>query len=384
MKIFYAVVLVAVAVACQRPDSEPVKKPSGPVWAEISWNSIADSCTFVLVDNFLDKKKGTFWASPGNAGNDSEFIYWQQAHALDVLVWSYERIKDSNPELAAEYRRYFELWFDNDANNYNDSRESDGVHGGFYNAYTDDMCWICLTMMHLSEALGDDKYATVAKAVYDNYIIPRKVAGGGLPWTNEEGKTGQNACTNSPGCLLAAKLYVRFQEERYLDDALELYSFMYNKRLSSDFRVEEPPLTYTQGTFGEACRQLYHITGDRKYMDVAERVLQYAFVSDRCTTDGLLRSEGESVDQSIFKAVLIPYAVNYCLDEKGIKTIRDNLKNLIETNAKALNRSLERSAWPQMYANYYWGKPFDRSKMASMGAQTSGASLMEGIARLKK
>ena len=62
---FYAVVLAAVAVACQRPDSEPVKKPSGPVWAEISWNSIADSCTFVLVDNFLDKKKGDILGFPG-------------------------------------------------------------------------------------------------------------------------------------------------------------------------------------------------------------------------------------------------------------------------------------------------------------------------------
>ncbi|MCS3198390.1 glycoside hydrolase family 76 protein [Bacteroides thetaiotaomicron] len=40
--------------------------------------------------------------------------------------------------------------------------------------------------------------------------------------------------------------------------------------------MEEPPLTYTQGTFGEACRQLYHITQESKYMDKAKQVINYA------------------------------------------------------------------------------------------------------------
>ena len=51
-------------------------------------------------------------------------IYWQQAHALDVLIYSYARIKDSNPSLASKYLEYFGKWYDNDANNYNNSHDS--------------------------------------------------------------------------------------------------------------------------------------------------------------------------------------------------------------------------------------------------------------------
>ncbi len=32
---------------------------------------------------------------------------WQQAHAMDVVIYSYKRIKDTNKQLAATYRTYF-------------------------------------------------------------------------------------------------------------------------------------------------------------------------------------------------------------------------------------------------------------------------------------
>ncbi|MCS2585412.1 hypothetical protein SFC43_24210 [Bacteroides sp. CR5/BHMF/2] len=43
---------------------------------------------------------------------------------------------------------------------------------------------------------------------------------------------------------------------------------------------------------------------------------------------------------------------------------------------------MDRSLYPEMYCNYYWGKVFPSGDIASMGAQTSGASLMEGVARM--
>ncbi|MCS2683056.1 hypothetical protein NXV81_29730 [Bacteroides ovatus] len=38
-----------------------------------------------------------------------------------------------------------------------------------------------------------------------------------------------------------------------------------------------------------------------------------------------MRNEGQSMDQSIFKAVLIPYIVNLALDEAANSTLRQNL-----------------------------------------------------------
>ena len=133
---------------------------------------LADSCTYVLIEQFMDKTKGTFWVSPKNiSGNSANaYIYWQQAHAIDAVLYSYERIKDSNPTLAATYKEYFEKWFRNHGNNYHHD-SSDPT--GFSNPYTDDMCWIGLTLLRMSEVLGDNKFADTAKKLYDSYIITR-------------------------------------------------------------------------------------------------------------------------------------------------------------------------------------------------------------------
>ena len=299
---------------------------------------------------------------------------------MDVIVYAYERIKNKNPELADTYENYFRLWLKNKANNYNHDKNDET---GFLNSFTDDMCWICLTLIHMSEATGDDIYINMAKTVYDTHIITRArtdAKGTGLPWkSNDESR---NTCTNSPGCLIAAKLYKKYGTENYLNDAKMLYDYIVKNLLKGDGRVEEPPLTYTQGTFGEACRQLYHITQERQYMRKAEEVINYTMTSDRCLQNWILRDEGTSMDGSIFKAVFIPYAVNLALDEKASDYVKKRIILFLQDNATVLWNNLDRSLYPEMYCNYYWGKVFPSGDIASMGAQTSGASLMEGVARM--
>ena len=361
------------------PDPE---QPSG----KSAWAELADSCTFVLVDNFLNKKTGTFWSTPNDIEKSSTYIYWQQAHALDVILYSYQRIKDSDQEKAAVFLDYINKWYENDANNYNNSKDREGDYGGFYNDYTDDMCWICLTLIRMTEFTGDDKFITTAKDVFDKYIWPRATEspkGISLPWTTyDQDKNNKNACTNAPACLTAVLLYNKYKTTSYLDIAKKLYDFNI-KNMPDAERVEEPPLTYTQGTFGEACRQLFHVTGEKKYMDKAGKVLYYAATSNRTTdtSSGLLRHEGTSMDQSLFKAVYIPYAVNYVLDDKADSYTARAIKEKLLHNATALSRNLDRRMYPRMYADYFWGTTFTQGT-ASMGAQASGASLMEGVARM--
>lgn len=358
-------------------DDKPDTKP---------WAALADSCTTVLIDNFMNKNTGTFWSTPNDIKGETTYIYWQQAHAMDVVIWSYRRIKKSDPELAKKYLGYMRKWVANDANNYNNDRDNEGDYGEFYNDFTDDMCWICLTLINMSKATGEMSYLQTAKDVYDNYIWPRAVTdakGTGLPWKgSDRNPNSRNACTNAPGCLVAALLYNEYKGD-YLDKAITLYDYCI-ANMPDEERVEEPPLTYTQGTFGEACRQLYKITKEQKYMTKAGQVLLYAFQSNRCTNTEMrvLRHEGESMDQSIFKAVLIPYAVNYVLDEDAAPYTSRVLKELLYNNAEVLSKNLNRKLYPRMYAGYFWGEKFNGT-VASMGAQTSGASLMEGVARLE-
>ncbi len=342
-----------------------------------NYASKADSLTSALISQFMNTTKGTFWTTPQHSNEDTRYIYWQQAHAIDVVIYGYQRHKEDNITLATKYRQYMTRWYNNHGNNYS------GGSTSFENPFTDDMCWIGLSLMRLSEALGVATYSNTAKRLFDNAIITRgqeDERGFWLPWNNSG--TGPNACTESPACLLALKLYLKTNEEKYLDYAKKLYTFMINNIAKADGRVEDPPLTYTQGTFAEACRVLYHVTGETIYKTKAQLYINYAFTSDRCTSNGLLRDEGSSMDQSLFKAVLIPYAVNYVLDESMTLVSRRNLVSYLQTNANALWKNLDKEAFPAMYCPYYWGKAYDPSKDASMGAMVSGASLLENICRM--
>ncbi|MCR4920757.1 MAG: alpha-1,6-mannanase [Bacteroidaceae bacterium] len=344
------------------------------------YSTKADSLTHVLIEQFMNKTKGTFYSTPKDIEHSSQYIYWQQAHAIDVLAYGYERHKGDDTSLANAYRIYMQRWVTNKANNYS------GGATGFENPFTDDMCWICLALLHISEVTGTKAYATTAKRLFDNAIIKRakedeETGGLWLPWNTDAG-SGPNACTQSPACLAAAKLFILYEDSTYLDYAEKLYNYTIKKICKSDGRVEEPPLTYTQGTFGEACRMLFHITGRTTYKLNAGTYINYAFTNGRCTSNGLLRHEGTSMDQSLFKAVLIPYAANYCLDESMPLSTRRTIIVAMLKNADYLWKNLDKESYPAMFCPYYWGEAYDSSKTASMGAMASGASLMENVARM--
>ena len=362
-----------------------------------TYETKADTMTNAFIESFMIKEKGYF----NDRYKKYAFnAYWTQAHAIDVVVYSYERHKNINRSLANKYLNYIKLWYKNKANNYAGSAASTSTtpntttdYRMFENPFTDDMCWITLTLLHISEATGNSAYAMVARQVFDNYIIKRanedeETGGLWLPWNTDEG-SGPNACTQSPATLIAAKLYKRYGIAKYLDYAKKLYAYTSKKIVKTDGRVEEPPLTYTQGTFGEACRILYHITDEgatakNKYKSFAYTYLNYAFTSGRCTNgQNILRHEGTDGNQSIFKAVLIPYAVNFILDEEMSVANRTNLSKLLLKNTSTMWKNLDISRYPIVFVNYIWTSPYTGTdEDASMGAACSGASLIENSARL--
>jgi len=359
---------------------------------EKNYESMADSMVNAFIESFMIKSKGVF----NDMYQKYAFnAYWTQAHAMDVIIYCYERHKEDNRVLANKYKNYMTLWYNNKANNYAGAGTSDGSYKMFENPFTDDMCWITLTLLHMNEATGTTKYYTAAKNIFDQYIIKRAQedeATGGLwlPWNTDAG-SGPNACTQSPATLIAAKLYQRTNQEKYLTYAKKLYAYTSKKIVKADYRVEEPPLTYTQGTFAEACRILYHVTDEStttksRYKSLAYQYLNYAFTSGRCTNGAnILRHEGTSGDQSIFKAVLIPYAVNFVLDTDMSTNNRRDIARYIQKNTKTLSGNLKWDRYPIVFCNFDWTKPWTGADSeASMGAMCSGTSLLENTARMQK
>ena len=88
------------------------------------------------------------------------------------------------------------------------------------------------------------------------------------------------------------------------------------------------------------------------------------------------------MDGSIFKSVFVPYAVYFALDDDTSDFVKKRIKTFLMDNAEALWKNMDRRKYPAMYCNYYWGSMFPSNEIASMGAQASGSSLMEGVARM--
>ena len=361
-----------------------------------NYETKADSMVNAFIKSFMIETKGVFNDKYQQYAGNS---YWQQAHAMDVIVYCYERHKEDDKTLANKYKKYMTYWYNNKANNYSGASTSDGTYRMFENPYTDDMCWITLTLLHMYEATKTSKYYTAAKNIFDQYIIKRakedeETGGLWLPWNTDAG-SGPNACTQSPATLIAAKLYQKTNQEKYLTYAKKLYAYTSKKIVKhdtpDDYRVEAPPLTYTQGTFAEACRILYHITDEstaikNNYKKLAFQYINFAFTSGRCTNGAnILRHEGTSGDQSIFKAVLIPYAVNFVLDTDMTTSYRKVIADYIQKNTKTLYANLKWDRYPIVFCNFDWTKPWtETDDKASMGAMCSGTSLLENTARMQK
>ena len=133
-----------------------------------TYETKADSMTNAFIESFMIKSKGIF----NDTSNHYAFnAYWTQAHAIDVIIYAYQRHKLINAQLASKYLSYIKLWYKNKANNYSgapasssSSPNTSSDYKMFENPYTDDMCWITLTLLHIGEATGTSTYSIVARA----------------------------------------------------------------------------------------------------------------------------------------------------------------------------------------------------------------------------
>lgn len=111
----------------------------------INWKNVANRSIHSLIANYWNFQQHYF--NYTNTGN-TEFHYWPQAHALDVLLDAYQRTEEDS------LVHYMNQWYDG-------VKQKNG--GDFYNIYIDDMEWNALAMLRTYDMLGDDKFKTAAR-----------------------------------------------------------------------------------------------------------------------------------------------------------------------------------------------------------------------------
>lgn len=341
-----------------------------------NWGSIADSSSKALINNYWNPEEKYF--NYGNNGSKTEFHYWPQAHALDVMLDAYARTGDSF------YLPYIHQWFE-------------GVPikngGDFLNRYIDDMEWNALAMLRAYQLTGDEKFMQAVDVVWDDIKAHwNDNAGGGLMWEKQD-PYGKNACSNGPAAVFAARL---FRERKNFDDlqwAKKIYHWQRNtlfdeqsgavwdniKESDEGLKINKNWIfTYNQGTFIGAAVELFNLTGDSAYFNDAILATDYTLESLINQADGLLKDEGGH-DGGLFKGIFIRYFTQLIQHHALKPEVKGRYTRFLFHNAKALWN--EGTDMDRMLFNSYWkNKPGETVDLTII---LSGAMLLEAAAALQ-
>jgi predicted alpha-1,6-mannanase (GH76 family) len=343
----------------------------------LNWDAIADSTSRALIENYWNEEEKYF--NYGNNFSKTDFHYWPQAHALDVILDAYERSGDGF------YLKYIHEWFE-------------GVpvknDGSFINRYIDDMEWNALAMLRAFQLTGDEKFMLAAEQVWEDIKVHwNDNAGGGLMWVKED-PYGKNACSNGPAAILAARL---FRETKSFDD-LEWAKKIYNWQRETLFDEESGAVwdnikeaddglkinkewifTYNQGTFIGAGVELFTLTGDSAYLQDAIKAAGYTLENLTGPDNNLLKSEGGH-DGGLFKGIFIRYFTQLIQHHAIDAELKSRYTRFLFRNAETL--------WQQgtdkkrlLFGPYWKEQP---EEAVDLTVQLSGSMLFEAAAVLDK
>jgi hypothetical protein len=149
--------------------------------------------------------------------------------------------------------------------------------------YYDDNQWIGIALMDAYKRTGDTSYMNKAAEIYRFMMTGcDTISGGGIYWREVDKKT-KNTCSNGPGIILALQLYNSTKQEEYLTAAKSLFSWV-NKYLKSpegiyydalklpELRRDSATYTYNTGTMLQSYIMFYNISGDKTYLNEAQRI----------------------------------------------------------------------------------------------------------------
>lgn len=329
-KIIYTTLLLGLFFlqSCGNTDDEYIYEE----WSSVDWSAVADNTTNTLIDRFWNASGNYF--NYGNDGTTTDFHYWPNAHAMDVLIDAYLRTND------AKYRAYFDKW-------YAGIKVKNG--NTYKNNYIDDMEWNALTMLRLYSITNDAKYLDTAKELW-GWIKDAwtEDTGGGITWCISPNVTfTKNACSNGPAAIIGARMYNITNDQSDLEWAKKIYDWEKNTLVDratgaiSDHivcetsEVKGTPLTYNQGTYVGAAVELFRITGDRTYLNDAQKVTNYTISSLINTSNNILRDEGNG-DNGLFKGIFIRYFLELIKVEELPNSYRNKYITFFNNNANVL------------------------------------------------
>lgn len=233
---------------------------------------------------FDEQLKVTYLSNDEQADQQKRYSYlWPFSGSLSAVTALWEARPRSNygQVLDRKIRPGLEMYFD--------STRTPAAYSSYLNTapvsdrFYDDNIWIGLDFTDLYKLTRDPKYLTQAQLVW-RFIesgIDDKL-GYGIYWC-EQKKNGKNTCSNAPGTVYAAKLFLATGDSAYLRTAVRLYEwtrenlqdpadalYFDNKNLNGE--IGRAKFAYNSGQMMQASALLYRITREEHYLREAQKL----------------------------------------------------------------------------------------------------------------
>ena len=363
------------------------------------WQQMADGMSQALIKHFWGAEfEGYEDRYYFNYGSDLSSMttnhYWPQAHAMDVVVDAYLRTGKK------QYRDLYPLWWEGAPRFNFGGREEDA----WWNPFVDDMEWIALAQIRMSESTGNKTYFAKARQMYDDWIWPtwgpenESPWCGGITWKTDVEKS-KNACSNGPAALIAARIYRFYDKAKckggksriaYLDEAIKIYTWLKRNlfdtetgavydNMNREGKISPAVFTYNVGTFLGAAHELYGITGNKQYLDDA--CLAAGYVIEHMSDNGGVLSDAPGGDGGLFHGIFFRYFVKLInepdLDGATRRRFHDYITRCATTMAE------EGVNHETMLYGGRWHRAPATGEPVALTAHLTGCMLMEAMCVLK-
>ena len=323
------------------------------------------------------------WAVDANKRNEDWGGYWWAAHAVDNYIDNYRR--------TAVSLRLAKL-----TKMVNGARQRNG--NTLINHFYDDMEWMALALLRACDINASIKreYWNQVVTLFDDIIGGwSDVDGGGLHWNKNKTGDGRykTSCSNAPAMILAARLYQKTGEQRYLDWALRIYDYMYDHSRFADGVVKdhatledhEVTFSYNQGTWVGGLLELYKITGEEHYRTTATDLLDLLLFGKWYSPKGIMneRQNYNQDDGGMFKGIFVRYLTQWILSGKLDSEHQYRYTKWLLEQARAAELSAINKTW--FIINPYWTHQYNLvSDVHDTSRQQTGMVLMEAIDELRR
>lgn len=235
-----------------------------------------------------DKNDYTFYREYVNSSD--KLYFWQQALVILMVEDRYDFRGD--PSTVSLITQLLDAFMHQEG-----TINSQGICDYKWNEYNDDLLWAGLAFIRGYKITGQERFLKQAIWTWD-LMYNRgwdDELDGGIWWSiKKEEKSG---LSNNPAVCMAAYLYDATGEQQYLDKAIAIHDWVQKKLRKSDGAVSEKIdadgtvstsyNVYNMGTFVEGTAALYRLTGERKYITLARKTIEYVMVN-RTDANGIV------------------------------------------------------------------------------------------------